>query len=83
MARQQIACPETANVELIDYERTPLGVVITGCSRFLPRCALVCSRGCAACMDHRGGRSDRFARAGRDTIPLLSGSARRLLPSGI
>jgi len=82
MERQQVTCPETTNLELIDYERTPLGVVITGCSRFLPRCALGCSRGCATCMDHRGGRSDRSAREGRDTIPLQSGSARRLLSSG-
>jgi hypothetical protein len=82
MERQRITCPETTNLELLDYERTPLGVVIEGCSRFLPRCGLECSRECAARIDHRGGRSDHSARAGRDTIPFQSGAARRLLPSG-
>jgi hypothetical protein len=58
MERKRITCPETAHLELIDYERTPLGVVISGCSRFLPRCAVGCSRLCAAMMDRRACRTD-------------------------
>jgi hypothetical protein len=56
MERKRITCPETTHFELIDFERTPLGVLIAGCSRFLPRCAVGCSRECAARMDRHGGR---------------------------
>ncbi|HSK04248.1 MAG TPA: hypothetical protein VK932_23505 [Kofleriaceae bacterium] len=57
MERKRITCPETSHLELIDYERTPLGVVIDGCSRFLPRCAVGCSRLCATMMDRREYRT--------------------------
>jgi hypothetical protein len=56
MERKRITCPETAHLELIDVEQTPLGALITGCSRFLPRCAIGCSRQCAVQLDHRGRR---------------------------
>lgn len=62
MERKRITCPETFHLELIDYERTPLGVVIDGCSRFLPRCAVGCSRLCAAMMDRREYRTDPESR---------------------
>jgi hypothetical protein len=51
MERKRITCPETSHVELIDLERTPLGILIAGCSRFLPRCQMTCTRRCAAFMD--------------------------------
>jgi hypothetical protein len=79
MERKRITCPETIKLELIDYDRTPLGVLIAGCSRFLPRCAMACSRQCAAHMDRR---SDHLERVSEDTLPSGPAAARRLLPSG-
>jgi hypothetical protein len=48
-----ITCPETAHLELIEYEDTEFGRVITACSRFRPACAVNCPRTCAARMDRR------------------------------
>jgi hypothetical protein len=56
MERKRITCPETTHLELIDIDRTPFGALIAGCSRFLPRCAMGCSRECAVHLDHRGRR---------------------------
>ena len=53
MERKRITCPETAHLELIDLDRSPLGILIAECSRFLPRCSIDCSRVCAARMDRR------------------------------
>lgn len=64
MERKRIMCPETAHLELVDCEPTPLGALITGCSRFLPRSAVECSGECAARMDHRERREPP-----PDTIP--------------
>ena len=62
MERKLITCPETAHLEEIDYERTPLGLVIVGCSRFQPRCALECGCECARRMDRRDrARDDEHA----------------------
>jgi hypothetical protein len=58
MERKRITCPETARLEEIDLEHTPLGTVIAGCSRFSPRCAVECGRECTARMD-RHDRRDR------------------------
>lgn len=59
MERRRITCPETAHLEEIDLERTPLGIVIAGCSRFEPRCAAECACECAARLDRRGRDDDR------------------------
>ena len=48
-----ITCPETAHLELIEYDDTPFGRVIAACSRFRPACAVECPRTCAARMDRR------------------------------
>ena len=48
-----VTCPDTAHLELIDYEDTPFGMVITACSRFRPSCAVRCPRTCAARLDRR------------------------------
>ncbi|HEX5058528.1 MAG TPA: hypothetical protein VFV99_04165 [Kofleriaceae bacterium] len=48
-----VTCPETAHLELIEYEETPVGKVIAACSRFRPACAVGCPRTCAARMDRR------------------------------
>jgi hypothetical protein len=56
MERRQIDCPETDSREEIDFERTPCGVVVEGCSRFAPRCAMTCSGNCARLIDRRDRR---------------------------
>ncbi len=48
-----ITCPETAHLELIEYEDTEFGCVISACSRFRPACVVNCPRTCAARMDRR------------------------------
>lgn len=48
-----ITCPETAHLEMIEYEQTPYGIVIAACSRFRPACAVNCPRTCAARLDRR------------------------------
>ena len=55
MERRQIICPETSKPEEVDFDRTPCGVVIGGCSRFA---ALgdECSRACAVRLDERDRR---------------------------
>jgi hypothetical protein len=69
MERKRITCPETSTVELIDYEPTPLGVLIAGCSRFLPRCSVSCSRECAVRMDGRVRRNQRADTQQDDSTP--------------
>ena len=49
----RVTCPETAHLEEIDYEDTPCGMLITGCSRFVPRCSVSCERVCAAHLDRK------------------------------
>lgn len=56
MEHKRITCPETAHLEEVDLERTPLGTVVAGCSRFSPRGAVDCTRACAARMDRRDNR---------------------------
>lgn len=56
MARQRITCPETDKREEIELERTPYGIVITGCSRFQPCSAVECTRACAVRLDRRDRR---------------------------
>lgn len=50
-----ITCPETAHLELIEYDETPFGLVIAACSRFRPACQPNCPRTCAARLDRRDG----------------------------
>jgi len=53
MASKFVTCPETAHLELIDYEPHPLGMLISGCTRFAPGCPVDCPRSCAARFDRR------------------------------
>jgi hypothetical protein len=48
-----VTCPETAHLELIDYEDHPLGMLVQACSQFRPACAMTCTRTCAARLDLR------------------------------
>lgn len=65
-----ITCPETAHLELIEYEHTPYGYVISACSRFRPACKVGCPRTCAARMDRRD----------MNTPPLLFGEDTNVTP---
>ena len=56
MERKRVTCPETGHLEEIAFEQTTAGIVIVGCSRFEPACALQCPRECARRMD----RHDRM-----------------------
>jgi len=53
MARSLVVCPATESLELIEFAKSPLGVLIHACSRFRPPSSLVCSRACA-----QNGRCD-------------------------
>lgn len=66
MERKRITCPETAHIEEIEYDRTPHGLVIAGCSRFAPSCAVACTRECARRLDVR----DRVAES-RDRVLVV------------
>lgn len=48
-----LTCPETAHLEMIEYDETPFGMVVVACSRFRPACAITCPRTCAARLDRR------------------------------
>ena len=51
MTRKLITCPETVHFEVIEFEDTALGTVISSCSR-LARRGHQCSRVCATLIDH-------------------------------
>jgi hypothetical protein len=75
--RKRITCPETAHLEEVDLEPTPLGIVVVGCSRFEPRCEVQCTRECARRMDHRE-RYDADDRGER--VLVVYADARRTRP---
>lgn len=52
MPYQLVVCPETAHLEMIEYETPSIGMLIIECSRFQPDC-LGCPRTCAAHFDQR------------------------------
>ena len=60
MASMLVTCPETAHLEQIEFDRTPLGILIGGCTRLGPGCSLSCERLCARMFDRR----DRLRRRG-------------------
>jgi hypothetical protein len=53
MAYRLITCPETAHLELIEYERDPLGLLVQACSHYRPPHCLRCPRTCASRLDRR------------------------------
>ena len=53
MAHRPVTCPETAHLEMIEYDDTPLGLLILRCTRFLATCSVECPRTCAARLDQR------------------------------
>ncbi len=61
-----VSCPETDQLEQIEYDDHPLGRLILGCSRFEVG-PIRCSRNCAAMLD----RQDR----GRTEVEVICASA--------
>lgn len=53
MPSKLVTCPESAHLEEIEYEETPLGMLVTSCTRFTPPCAVDCRRYCTALLDRR------------------------------
>jgi len=76
MAYRLVACPDTMHLELIEYDDSPCGMLILGCSTYRPPCRLDCSRACAARLDQRrrvlGGEGEI------DEVMLEVGDARCL-----
>lgn len=64
--RQRVRCPETGGGEDVELERAPLGLVVTGCSRY-PDGALAGPRTCVRHLD----RCDREAREDRERVLLV------------
>jgi menaquinone-dependent protoporphyrinogen oxidase len=50
--RKPVTCPETGHLEQVEFERTPSGLVVVGCSRYRDA-DLACPRECARRMDCR------------------------------
>ncbi|MEO6773709.1 MAG: hypothetical protein ABI467_11930 [Kofleriaceae bacterium] len=53
MASRTITCPETAHLETIDYETSPVGMLIRTCSGHQTTREATCPRTCAARLDKR------------------------------
>jgi hypothetical protein len=66
MATKLVTCPESAHLEQIEYEATPLGLLIVTCSKFQPGC-VDCERTCAARLDQKHRLSAEF-----DEVPTLT-----------
>ena len=61
MARMLVTCPETAHLEEIEFDHTPLGMLIAGCTRLGPGCPVTCERVCARMFDRRNRITKRRA----------------------
>ncbi|HET9623408.1 MAG TPA: flavodoxin domain-containing protein [Kofleriaceae bacterium] len=64
--KRRITCPETGHLEEVEIERSPLGLVVIGCSRY-PDESLGCPRECARRMDRR----EHLAVEDRDRILIV------------
>jgi hypothetical protein len=53
MASKLLTCPETAHLEMVEYQPHPLGMLIDACTRFRSPCEVECPRTCAARLDRR------------------------------
>lgn len=53
MLIRTITCPETAHLETIEYETSPVGMLIRTCSGHRSTCEATCPRTCAARLDKR------------------------------
>lgn len=57
----KVTCPETAHLEEIEYVDSPVGMLITSCTRFSPASAVTCNRECAARLDRKRRGADGHA----------------------
>jgi hypothetical protein len=48
-----VTCPESAHLEMIAFDDTPVGVLIDACTKFPLGCEMGCARTCAARLDRR------------------------------
>ena len=53
MAYKFVTCPETAHLEMVEFQSHPFGMLIDACTRFRPPCEVNCPRTCAARLDRR------------------------------
>jgi hypothetical protein len=67
MTRKLVTCPETGHLEQLELERTPVGLVIVGCSRLRPEDSPGCARECARRLDCR----DRVVVDDRDRVLVV------------
>jgi hypothetical protein len=74
MPYQLVTCPETAHLELIEYEATPIGMLILACSQFRPPGCLSCPRTCAARIDGRARERGDRGRASEREIAADDGA---------
>jgi hypothetical protein len=70
MERRRITCPDSAHLEEVDFERTAHGLVVAGCSRFAPSCAVTCGGECARRLDRKEQLHDA-----RDRVLVVYGRA--------
>lgn len=70
MERKLVTCPDTGHIEEVELDHTPAGLVVAGCSRFQPTCAVDCPRECARRLDRR----DRAAVDDRQRVLVLYAS---------
>jgi hypothetical protein len=59
MPSMLVTCPETAQLQKIDLDVHPLGILIRACSAFGPYC-VDCPRTCAARLDRRLQRTGKL-----------------------
>lgn len=60
MISMLVTCPESAHLEQIDTELTPVGMLIRDCTAWAGApCPATCPRTCAARLDRRRASGDR------------------------
>lgn len=80
MERKVITCPVTGHLETIDLERTELGIIVGGCSRFSPPEDIACECECARRLDRR----DRREAEDKDRVLVLyAGGTRGRIPADV
>lgn len=66
MANQVVRCPETRLPQIVAYEDSPFGMLLTACTRFRPAGAVTCSRQCGAWLDQAGREATGCGRGGHE-----------------
>ena len=60
MRSMLVTCPESGQREEVEYVDSPLGMLITRCTRFSPSCAVTCHRPCVARLNRKRRSIDDF-----------------------